>query len=1012
LEFLYFWTEFHGMAAPCGNQLSSMLSFRYLFILALLGIFLKAEAQEFSYRSYGVPDGLVQSQVTLLFQDSRGNLWVVTKGGVSRFDGISFLNFPGSEGIFSHPVDGIIETGNGKVWFMDPGGLVCWDGKKMVRFPTDLLKNPRYVKVLYLSGDNIPAVCVFIENSGIEIITFRDGKYTRKTLPVGEFAKVKKQPFLVGYLFDSFNDRILFILNGTGLFSLSDNKTSLLDQAFGDAFGLYSGKDGFIYTWKDNTYYRISGNDIEPVFSPPELFSVDGSYPAVDSSGAVFYQNPIGKLNVYDHGTLFRDGFRFTTISCMLADRENNLWIGTESGLYRLLSRAFVNYIPEKCGLFHSIWSIVEKKEGGIFFLSYPDGLQFYDHGSFHTIHGYEHLNWYDHPNFYMGSIRSRDGTCLFTRNDIGGIWYDGRSFAKIFDKEPPFAVFRFFEDPDNGDLLAGTNRGLIIRQKGKKELFLPIKPGGQTLPNIVALEKDRLGRYWLGGFHGISLLDHGKEIPLPSPDLPFSKGGNALLKDSRGNIWIGNDEGLFLYDYSKFRKAEHPDLSVFVTALALVGDTGLLVGSVNGLGWLDLKKFYEGETVVYHFDKENGFQGIEVGQNGIVRDSKGYYWIPASDRVVRFDPRQFRRKNSSPRTYISSLSILSENMKWELLAENIRLDSTIFLNHDQKNIRFSFIGINMSDPGRVMYQFMLDGYDKGWSNPDKAGSAVYTNLPPGDYTFRIRACNEYRVWNAEPAGLGFRIVPAIYQSWWFWGLCFIVIAAVFIYLGFLINVKKKRTLQEKLEQEKKLAELQLISLKNQIDPHFTFNAMNAIASVVLKEDKEMAYRFFMKLSALIRAILTSGDKLTRTLGEELEFVSNYLEVEKFRFRDRFEYNLDFDPSLNLDMEIPKTVIQTYAENAIKHGLMHKDGPGHLTVKVVDEPDRIDIIVEDDGIGRTKAAEIRSTSTGKGYYILNGYYEYFRTFRKTEIRHQIIDLYDNKNEPAGTRVEVTIAKNK
>jgi len=239
----------------------------------------------------------------------------------------------------------------------------------------------------------------------------------------------------------------------------------------------------------------------------------------------------------------------------------------------------------------------------------------------------------------------------------------------------------------------------------------------------------------------------------------------------------------------------------------------------------------------------------------------------------------------------------------------------------------------------------------------------------------------------------------------------FIIGSGGFLFLGFILTTRKKRLQQEKLEQEKKLAELQLISMKNQIDPHFTFNAMNAIASVVLKEDKEMAYRFFMKLSALIRSILVSGDKLTRTLGEELTFVTNYLEVEKFRFKEKFEYTLEFNGQIDSEEEVPKMVVQTYVENAIKHGLMHKEGTGHLLVKVDLEGEGLRILITDDGIGREKAQQYSMHSTGKGLVILNGYYDYFRTFKKKNIRHEIVDLADADGNPTGTKIEIFIPKN-
>jgi len=989
-----------------------MYKYSFLFLTVFLAVFYPATAQEFSYKFYGVPDGLAQSQVTHLYQDQKGFLWIVTKGGVSRFDGIRFVNFSRTDGFFVHLVHRIIETKKGEVWFQDEDGLTCWTGSKMVRFQTTLFRDPFALRLFYCSKNDEPTIIDIQPHSRIHIITLRNGKYLERI----QFCKglaLNLDPYSQNeILYDSVSDAILISAKYNKLYRYKNGIVDTIQTKNRIIGRLFQGKDGNCYTWADNTFNKISGLDLTLVFiSDPLSVSLDTPV-AIDRNGVVFYQNPLGKLTVFDHGNTIHDSFRFTTIGCRLIDRENNLWLGTELGLYRLLSRSFINYIPEKCGINPCIWSIAENNRGNLLFASYTDGLQRYDYKSFQPVKGYEKLNKFLDAHFYMGSIIDHTGNVLFARNDIGGVRYNETGFSRIFKKYNLFNTFQFFEDPDNGNLLAGTNIGLIIKSESGEETQVKIHPGGQNLPNVVSIQKDKFDRYWLGGFHGISLYDKGKEIPLPTESMPFSKGGNAMIKDNRGNIWIGNDEGLFLYDYSSFKKIDQPDLHVFVTALALVGDTGLLIGSVNGLGWLDLKAYYSGKIQINHFDKNNGFQGIEVGQNGFFRDSKGYYWIPSSDRVVRFDPRQFKRNNSVPKTYISSISILSDKMKWELLAEKTEWDSAIILKHDQKNIRFSFIGINLSDPEKVLYQFMLDGYDKGWSQPDNTRNAVYTNLPPGNYTFRIKASNENNIWNPEPANLTFRIVPAFWQSWWFWGLCFLVISGTFIYIGFLITSRKRRRLQEKLEREKKLAELHLISLKNQIDPHFTFNAMNAIASVVLKEDKEQAYRFFMKLSALIRAILTSSDKLTRTLGEELDFVSNYLEVEKFRFRDRFEYKLDFDPSLNLDTEVPKMVVQTYVENAIKHGLMHKDGTGHLQVRVFTELQGIRIEVEDDGIGREKAKEFACHSTGKGLYILNGYYDYFRTFRKTDIQCKIIDLFDDQSAPAGTKVEIFIPKNK
>jgi LytS/YehU family sensor histidine kinase len=252
-------------------------------------------------------------------------------------------------------------------------------------------------------------------------------------------------------------------------------------------------------------------------------------------------------------------------------------------------------------------------------------------------------------------------------------------------------------------------------------------------------------------------------------------------------------------------------------------------------------------------------------------------------------------------------------------------------------------------------------------------------------------------------------IIPSFRQTWWFWMLVLIVLACSFFFLGYIVMNHRKRLIQEKLESEKKIAELQLISIRNQIDPHFTFNAMNSIASVILKEEKEKAYSFFVKLSSLIRQVLTSGDKVTRTLAEEMVFVQNYLEIEKLRFRESFQFRIDVANSVNLEQEVPKMVVQTYTENALKHGLLNKkDGIGQLSIKVWEEEKKLYIVIEDNGIGRKEARLLGKESTGKGMMILNFYYDFFDRYNDQKILHEVTDMYDEHNEPAGTKVTVII----
>jgi LytS/YehU family sensor histidine kinase len=192
------------------------------------------------------------------------------------------------------------------------------------------------------------------------------------------------------------------------------------------------------------------------------------------------------------------------------------------------------------------------------------------------------------------------------------------------------------------------------------------------------------------------------------------------------------------------------------------------------------------------------------------------------------------------------------------------------------------------------------------------------------------------------------------------------------------------------------------------MDPHFTFNAINSIASVIYDQDKDVAYDYFTKISKLIRATLDDADSITRTLDKEIEFVSNYLDIQKFRFSDKFDYNIKSGEYVNRSWKIPKMLIQIYAENAVKHGLIHNSKRGVLTIDLSKKNNFLVIEIVDNGIGRKKAMEIGSKSSGKGQKILQQYYSLFNQNAKSKIAHEIIDLKDADGKAAGTKVIIKV----
>jgi two-component sensor histidine kinase len=229
------------------------------------------------------------------------------------------------------------------------------------------------------------------------------------------------------------------------------------------------------------------------------------------------------------------------------------------------------------------------------------------------------------------------------------------------------------------------------------------------------------------------------------------------------------------------------------------------------------------------------------------------------------------------------------------------------------------------------------------------------------------------------------------------------------LFLIFIVLIKRINTLQvvQKESLNRRLVTLQLQGIKSQLDPHFTFNTLNSIASLIYLEDRQLAYDYMNKFTHLLRGLINDAERIYRSLGEELEFVTTYLDLEKLRFGDRFTYEIKMGENVSMREQVPKLVLHTFAENAIKHGIMSRTEGGNLKISTARDKDYLVLSIEDNGIGRGRA-EGQSTSTGKGLKLTDEFYEILNQINRKPIRHFIVDLHDDNGNPSGTRVEVWV----
>lgn len=241
--------------------------------------------------------------------------------------------------------------------------------------------------------------------------------------------------------------------------------------------------------------------------------------------------------------------------------------------------------------------------------------------------------------------------------------------------------------------------------------------------------------------------------------------------------------------------------------------------------------------------------------------------------------------------------------------------------------------------------------------------------------------------------------------------LLYIVYFIVFILttaIIYLILYYQKKNIEKKWNTEKQLTELQFNSVKNQLNPHFLFNALNSVAYMINAGKKEEAYDFLSINSRMIQRVMDDSNEIKRPLKDEIQFTKDFLDIQTHRFKDKFKVEIAVDPKMDLKFAVPKMCIHTYAENAVKHGFRNTRQDGLLKIEVNPFKSGVKIKISDNGMGRKEASKYKDSS-GNGIKIMNDFYALFEKYYEYKISCKISD---NKisNLYQGTIVELIITQ--
>jgi ligand-binding sensor domain-containing protein/two-component sensor histidine kinase len=1012
------------------------VKYRFLLIVCFLSVIADGYSQQYDFRNFSVKDGVAQSQVYSVLQDSRGYIWMGTYGGgITRYDGWTFETLSEQDGLINNYVYDVAEDKKGDLWIATQGGISQYDGSKFIDHP--LKEIGASVKVHEFEFS--PSGRLWMA-TGHGVFYYENGVVTNP---------------LENLHVENLNIRTICVESESVIW-------------FGTAIGLYelrkevSGRYKLIHHAETSDYMKNTIGSITK-----------------DRTGNIWIGTFGDGAYCYDHKRFFRIDHHLElytrTVLDIYEDKHGILWFSTLKGAvqYDPKTKSFT-FLSEKHGLSNNhVRGIIEDNTGTHWLGTSGGGISNYSGRQFTTYTknsglagDFIYAVFRDSKQrLWVGnstkgaSVRTSDGFVnydksngfedlkvkSFCEDDQGRIYvgtvgkgvyiFENKKFSPIEELKRT-TIRGIIKDNDGGIWVATAGNGLfqINWKKSKMIVKNHVRAEGLLDNWLTSLYCDKWNRIWYGTENqGIGVIDKKGDMSLKITieDGLTSNNVRTLCGDQSGILWVGTrGEGICNFPlYSKSRKIKSISIDEGLTSknvylLTIDANNNVIVGTEKGLDYLFLNEQRKIKDIK-HFGDPEGFTGVETCMNAVFNDDDGSIWFGTISGLNRYNASQISTNQTAPIVSIYDVKLFYKSISESQYKASIgswNEITTLSLPFEQNHVTFDFKAINLSQPNKVRYRWKLVGFDEYWSPPSADHSILYSNLNPGSYTFLVKACNENGVWS-KPQSLSLIIAKPIWQEWWFIVLLAlgVVLLSVFLFIAILRRFRKKSIeAQRKLEMSKQIMELEQKALRLQMNPHFIFNALNSIQSLVGTDNEEEARYYLAKFSRLMRSILDNSRKSVITLQEEVEALENYLMIEKFCNGDRFDYALIVDPLIDASfVQIPPMMIQPFVENAIKHGFKfsesEKEKRGKLDLTFKEVGDIIECTIQDNGIGRNRSAELNQESkeTYHESTALHVIEERLELMHGSSEKNPLVveDLYAEGGSSEGTRVTVKIPIN-
>lgn len=924
---------------------------RIIFILFFFLALHAADAQEYNYLQYTVADGMPSNTVYDVKQDKEGFIWLATDAGVTRFDGRKFVTFTQKDGLPSNDIIILYCDKFNRVWMVPMHNSVCYFQRgKIHNYKNDsILSKMRFpTMVSYIAetkNGDVAFQSITSGNLSISLVLTTDNKIINPKQPESNFSMGSvgsgDQPDEFRYCYyDTINK-----IASTYIYKVTEDKFRPVaingwrkNSDYVTRYKIQNGKRVLI----DSTLYpHLKNLAMWDVRSDKVLFYEKS--PNVQRIASLMNDDSHTVFQATHDGVYMNDSVTGKIVGWLapgkicnrvFIDREKNIWISTHTDGVLLLPNKDISTIS------------VNQPNDNIIYLHKKGNTVFAGgtHGNLYTLENNK-IKQYN-LDYYIQFANNQDQI-----NKIN--WIEPASDALILGSDD--FILKYYPNKKKHDFskvdviksMSTIGTDSILVATGRRTVLM----NSRTLKILDTIWPHRSysghksgNAYYIGTPGGLLKVTPGQPmVPMQNiyPDLQALV--NNIHKEPDGSFWMSTTGN------GVIRMRNDSIIQIFNAANGLLSDNCkslfldqkfVWVGTEKGLNRID-RLFPSAPIVKYTI--EDGLAANDI--HSILSDS-GKLYLGTAGKISIFDTSVIKRPS------ICNLILLSmEGGKRALNA-----DSLPTLRYNENSLRFEFTGLSFRSSKNITYYYRLNGFSDTWDSTLNT-TLEFLALPPGDYKLEIFARNKFGI-NSKTIIAPFIITPPFWNTWWFR----ILVGAILVAIVWWIVLRRIRLEQVKSITQNRINELEQLALRSQMNPHFIFNCLNSIQNFLLQNNFEKTNEYLTSFAHLIRQTLDNSSRSAISIDSEARYLSSYLELESMRFGHSFVYEIEVDPAIDGgNTYIPTMILQPYVENSIRHGLRYRqDGVKNVSVHFKKRGNTLVCLVEDNGIGRKKASELKS----------------------------------------------------